>query len=344
MVQHVIRVAGMCVALALGLSACGGSGNGSTSSVSGSTSGGGSDISTTTGSPAAASSTIANQDKPTIAMTTYSRSFEFYQDIEKGAKQAAEGRADLLLKDPNGDLAAQTANVEDFIARQADLVAIVPIDSAGAEAEGTLVTSANIPLMTVDIAISKDVGQKTHIASNNVEGGQLAAAKMAEFVKGQGQVAIINNPAITSVLDREKGFKEEIAKTPGVEVVASQSGDSKREKAQAVAEDLLQKYPDLKGIFAVNDEMALGALQAVLASGRNDMSIIGFDASAEGLKAIKSGTSPFKATVAQDPVEIGKVVVETALKILNGEQVPPLIPVPVELIDKSNVDQQLTGK
>jgi ribose transport system substrate-binding protein len=319
-VKHHVRIAAVCAATTLAFSACGSSDD---ESSSGAAAGGGSG------------------DKPTIAMTTYSRSFEFYQDIEKGAQSEAQGKADLLLKDPNGDLAAQTANIEDFVSRNVDLVAVVPIDSAGAAAEGQMVTAAKIPLMTVDIAIADDVGQKTHIASDNIEGGKIAATKMAELLKGKGKVAIINNPAITSVVDREKGFKEEASKTAGLEVVASQSGDSKREKAQAVAEDLLQKYPDLKGIFAVNDEMALGALQAVIAAGRDDMSIIGFDASAEGLKEIKSGTSPFKASVAQDPVHMGEVVVETALQILNGESVPAAIPVPVTLVDAKNVDEHL---
>ena len=124
---------------------------------------------------------------------------------------------------------------------------------------------------------------------------------------------------------------------PGIKIVASQSGESKREKAQAVAEDLLQAHPNVVGIFAVNDEMALGALQAVIAAGRQDkISIIGFDASSEGLKEIAKGNSAFKASVAQDPVQIGKIVTQTALSVLKGDKVDKLIPVPVVLVDKSN--------
>ena len=273
-----------------------------------------------------------------IGATTWSRSFEFYQDIEKGMKEEGGDKVVFDFRDPNGDLAAQTSQMEDFVAKKVDLVTVVPIDSTAAEAEARLVTSAHIPLITVDIAITKDVGQIAHIASDNHEGGELASQKMADLLGGKGEVIVIDNPAIVSVVDREKGFSAKLAQiAPGIKIVASQSGDSKREKAQAVAEDLLQAHPNVTGIFAVNDEMALGALQAVVAAGRQDkVSIIGFDASSEGLAEIAKGNSAFKASVAQDPVLIGKIVTRTALSVLKGEKVDKLIPVPVVLVDKSN--------
>lgn len=278
------------------------------------------------------------QDAYTIGATTYSRSFEFYQDIEAGMKEEGGDQAIFDFRDPNGDLAAQTAQMEDFVAKGVNLVTMVPIDSTAGEAAARLVTSAGIPLITVDIAVTADVGQVAHIASDNHYGGQIAAQKMAEFLGNKGEVLVINNPAIVSVVDREKGFAEKLAEiAPDVKVVASQSGDSKREKAQAVAEDLLQAHPDAVGIFAVNDEMALGALQAVIAAGRQDtMSIIGFDASSEGISEIAKGDSAFKATVAQDPVGMGKIVTRTALSVLKGETVDKFIPVPVVLVDSSN--------
>jgi ribose transport system substrate-binding protein len=187
------------------------------------------------------------------------------------------------------------------------------------------------------------VGQVAHIASDNHEGGEIAAQEMAKLLGDKGEVAVIDNPAIVSVVDREKGFTAKLSQiASGIKVVASQSGDSKREKAQAVAEDLLQAHPGLTGIFAVNDEMALGALQAVVAAGRQDkISIIGFDASSEGVSEIAKGSSAFKASVAQDPVKIGEIVTQTALAVLKGEKVDKLIPVPVVLVDKSNVAKYL---
>ncbi|MDB5524084.1 MAG: D-ribose transporter subunit RbsB [Rhizobium sp.] len=278
------------------------------------------------------------QDVPTIGATTYSRSFEFYQDIEAGMKEEGGDKVNFDFKDPNGDLAVQTSQMEDFVAKGVKLVTMVPIDSKAGEAAARLVTSAGIPLITVDIAITADVGQVAHIASDNHFGGEIAAKKMAELLGGKGEVLVINNPAIVSVVEREKGFVAKLAEiAPDIKVVASQSGDSKREKAQAVAEDLLQAHPEATGIFAVNDEMALGALQAVIAAGRQDkMNIIGFDASSEGISEIAKGTSAFKASVAQDPVGMGKIVTRTALAVLKGEKVDKFIPVPVVLVDKSN--------
>ena len=278
------------------------------------------------------------QDVPVVGATTYSRSFEFYQDIEAGMKEEGGDAVSFDFRDPNGDLAVQTAQMEDFVANGVKLVTMVPIDSTAGEAAARLVTSAGIPLITVDIAITADVGQVAHIASDNHYGGAIAAEKMAALLGNKGEVLVVNNPAIVSVVDREKGFTEKLAEiAPDVKVVASQSGDSKREKAQAVAEDLLQAHPNAVGIFAVNDEMALGALQAVIAAGRQDkMSIIGFDASSEGISEIAKGNSAFKATVAQDPVGMGKIVTKTALAVLKGGKVDKFIPVPVVLVDSSN--------
>ncbi len=281
---------------------------------------------------------VAAQDTFAVGATTYSRSFEFYQDIEAGMKEEGGTALTFDFRDPNGDLATQTAQMEDFVAKGVKLVTMVPIDSTAGEAAARLVTSAGIPLITVDIAITADVGQVAHIASDNHYGGAIAAEKMAELLGKKGEVLIINNPAIVSVVDREKGFDEKLAEiAPDVKIVASQSGDSKREKAQAVAEDLLQAHPNAVGIFAVNDEMALGALQAVIAAGRQDkISIIGFDASSEGIGEIAKGNSAFKATVAQDPIGMGKIVARTALAVLKGEKVEKSIPVPVVLVDGSN--------
>ncbi len=277
----------------------------------------------------------------TAGATTYSRSFEFYQDIESGMKEEGGDQITFDFRDPNGDLAVQTGQMEDFVAKGVNLVTMVPIDSTAGEAAARLVTSAGIPLITVDIAIAADVGQVAHIASDNHFGGEIAARKMSELLSGKGEVIVINNPAIVSVVDREKGFTEKLAEiAPDIKVVASQSGDSKREKAQAVAEDLLQAHPNAVGIFAVNDEMALGALQAVIAAGRQDtMNIIGFDASSEGISEIAKGSSAFKATVAQDPVGMGRIVAKTALTVLKGESVEKFIPVPVVMVDSSNFSE-----
>src|SRR5262245_23590639 len=176
------------------------------------------------------------QQAYTIGATTYSRSFEFYQDIEAGMKEEGGDQVTFDFRDPNGDLAAQTAQMEDFVAKSVNLVTMVPIDSTAGEAAARLVTSAGIPLITVDIAITADVGQVAHIASDNHYGGEIAAQKMTELLGGKGEVLVINNPAIVSVVDREKGFTDKLAEiAPDIKVVASQSGDSKREKAQAVA-------------------------------------------------------------------------------------------------------------
>src|SRR5207245_7433403 len=104
--------------------------------------------------------------------------------------------------------------------------------------------------------------------SDNVEGGRLAAQHMAKLLNGRGEVAIIDQPVTQSVIDRVRGFMEEIAAHPEIRIVARPSGDGVRDKAMKAAEDLLQGYPKLAGVFGINDDSALGALAPVEAAGR----------------------------------------------------------------------------
>lgn len=266
-----------------------------------------------------------------VGASTWSRRFVFYREVEAGMKEAAlKYGIKLLTVDPNGDLVQQTAQVEDFISQKVDLISLVPIDSKASVSEIQMANKAGIPVITSDIAATGGGNVVAHIASDNKFGGRLAGEYMAKLLHGKGKVVIINYPFITSVIEREEGFKEVIKKYPGIEIVAVQSGDSKRDKAMSVMENLLQAHPDLDGVFTVNDMMGLGALQAVQAAGKN-VAIIGFDANDEAIDAMKKGT-PYKASVAQKPRELGRLTIETAWKILNGEKVPASIPVPVELV------------
>lgn len=273
----------------------------------------------------------------TVGFSNWSKSFEFYVDLEKGMQEVADAEGvTLLVKDPNGDLAAQTKNLEDFITQGVDGIIIVPIDSKAAITEVEMVNGKNIPVVTTDIAVEGGI-IASHIASDNRLGGELAADFIGKQLNGKGKIAIINNPTITSVIEREEGFTEKIKKDyPGIEIVSVQSGESKREKAMSVTENILQTNPDLKAIFSVNDMMALGALQAVQAAQKDkDIIIVGFDATEEAVKYIKEG-SALRASVAQKPIELGKATMEAMLKAINGEPVEKNISVPVELVTIDN--------
>ncbi len=141
------------------------------------------------------------------------------------------------------------------------------------------------------------------------------------------------------VTGRGQGFEETINAQDAVELVASQTANFDRAEGLNVTENILQSNPGIRGIFAQNDEMALGAVRALGDQAGTDVKIVGFDAIEDALKAIQSGK--MNATVAQQPDKIGTLGVENAMKVIDGESVPKNIPVEVKLVTKENVSEFL---
>lgn len=279
----------------------------------------------------------AQEDKTVIGFSNWSRAFEFYVDIEEGMKAAADAAgAEVIIVDPNGDLNTQTEQLEDFIARGVDGIIMVPIDSAASASEVEMVNEAGIPLITLDIECTGGGEILSHIASNNYLGGVLAARFIGDYLQGKGQVAVLNNNTITSLIEREKGFTDTIAaEYPEIEIVSMQSGESTREKGMEVTENWLTNYPDLKAIFGTNDMMGLGAVQAIDATNA-DVIVVGFDATAEACTII-SEDGAMKASIAQQPKLLGQVGIETMFKALAGEDVEYLVEADVLTVSKDNV-------
>lgn len=253
----------------------------------------------------------------------------FFVALKDGAEeQASELDATLTVADAQNDAAKQVNDVEDMIQKGMDLILINPTDS---EAVGAAVQSANdagIPVITVDRnAESGDV--VAHVASDNVAGGQLAGEYMVELVGEGGKVVELEGiPGASATRDRGQGFNEAI--DGKLDVVAKQSANFDRAQGLTVMENILQDNQDIVAVFAHNDEMALGALQALTSAGLTDVVVIGFDATDDAVKAVEEGT--MAATVAQKPTEIGKLGVEAAVNHLKGETVEENIPVDLELI------------
>jgi ribose transport system substrate-binding protein len=284
------------------------------------------------------STALAQQQEHKIGFSNWSKRFVFYQDLERGLKGAAEENdVELFVGDPNGDQAAQQSLVENFLTRGIDGLILIPIDSRAVTPTVETANRAGVPVVTVDIsAEGGDV--VTHIASDNCMGGRLAAERMNEVLSGEGEVALITYPVISATIEREECFVEAIADYPGIEVVARQSGESDRNQALSLTEDLLLRNPGLAGIFAVNDMMGLGALAAVEAANKQEqISIIGFDAQPEAVEAMRSG-SVYKGSVAQQSELLGEMALEMMLKHLNGEEVPDNIPVEVKMVTPGDLE------
>lgn len=270
-----------------------------------------------------------NQDNvATIGLSVSTLNNPFFVSLSEGAKQKAkELNINLSIVNASDDTAKQTSDIEDLISKNVKVIIVNPVDSDAVAPAVLDAINGNIPVISVDRGIN-GVEVTSAISSDNVAGARLAGEYLIELIGENSKVAeLIGIPGATATIDRGKGFHQSADRK--LNIVASQTANFNRAEGLTVMENILQANPDIKGIFAHNDEMALGALEAVQSLGK-EIVIIGFDATDDAIYAVKNGT--MKATVAQQPELMGAIAVETALKIINGETVEKTIPVEITLI------------
>ncbi len=274
-----------------------------------------------------------------IGVTLLTRGHIFYRDLEEGLKEeAAKNNYQLIITSAEFDLGKQMDQIEDFMSRKVDAIIVCPVDSKGIGEGIEAANKAGIPVFTADIA-AQGGNVVSHIASDNVAGGRLAGEYIAKYLNGKGDVAIIDQPAITSVLDRVKGFKEAISKFPDIIIVADVNGMGVRDRALQAAADVLQAHPELNAIFGINDDSALGALDAVEQFNKKGIIIVGYDATPPAAKDILDGT-PLKADVVQYPKKIGITTIEEINNYLSGKSVPKIVPVDVGIVDQQALQKE----
>jgi ribose transport system substrate-binding protein len=257
----------------------------------------------------------------------------FFVSLKEGAEAEAKAKgADIIVVDAQNDSAKQVSDIEDLIQKGIDVLLVNPTDSAAVTAAIESANSANIPVITVDR--SAEGGEVVaHIASDNVAGGKMAGDFILEKLGKKGKVVELEGIAGSSAArERGEGFHKSIDPVSDIKVVAKQAADFDRAKGLSVMENILQANKDIKAVFAHNDEMALGAVEALEAAGLKDVIVVGFDANEDAVKAVEAGT--MAATVAQKPTIIGQQGVTTAIKVAAGEKVNKFIPVALELIKK----------
>lgn len=274
-----------------------------------------------------------------IGVSLLTRGHVFYRDLEAGlVNEAKKNNYELIITAGEFDLGKQVGQIEDFVARKVDAIVLCPVDSRGVGPGIKMANEAGIPVFTADIA-SQEGDVVCHIASDNVAGGRLAGEYLAKALNGKGTIAIINQPTVTSVLDRVQGFMEVISKHPGISVVSDVNGQGVRDKAMQAAADVLQAHPRLKGVFGINDDSALGTLDAAQQFQRNDLIIVGYDATPPAADAIRKGTM-LKADVVQFPDKIGMITVQQMKEYFAGNLVPKVMPVEVGIVDKEALDKR----
>ena len=252
----------------------------------------------------------------------------FFVTLTEGARKAAtENNVELVVVDAGDDAAKQTSDIEDLVSRNVGVLIVNPVDSDAVAPAVKSAMSQGIKVIAVDRGVN-GVAVDCQIASDNVAGARMATEYLMELVGEGAKVAELQGvPGASATIDRGAGFHQ--VADQSLQVAASQTANFNRAEGMTVMENILQSDGTIKGVFAHNDEMALGAVEAVAASGK-DIKIVGFDATDDAQKAVKDGK--MAATVAQKPDKMGETAIGTAVKIMAGETVEKSIPVEVELI------------
>lgn len=258
----------------------------------------------------------------------------FFVQLKQGAQDAAKAAGvTLTVTDAQNDASQQANQVQNFTTQTLDAIIINPVDSDAAKA--IVKGAGSTPVVAVDRAVN-GAEVASFVASDNVQGGRDAAKELARQLGEKGKIVILQGIAGTSASrERGQGFEAGIAAYPNISVVVKQPADFDRTKGVDVMTNLLQAHPDITGVFAENDEMALGAIKALGSKAGTSVKVVGFDGSPDGLTAVKGGT--LGATVAQLAKDLGRSAVEAAVKAAKKESVEKTIKVPTKVVTKDNV-------
>lgn len=271
-----------------------------------------------------------------IGMSLSTLNNPFFVQMKAGAQAEAKAAGiDLTVTDAQNDASQQANQLQNFTSSGVDSVIVNPVDS---DAVGPAVRGADeagIPVIAADRGVNK-ADTATLVASDNVAGGKLAAKALADKLGGKGSIVVLQGTAGTSASrERGAGFAAGIKAYPGIKVVATQPADFDRTKGLDVMTNLLQGHPGITGVFAENDEMALGAVKALGTKAGKPVSVVGFDGTPDGLKAVGTGT--LYASVAQQPKELGKIAVRNAVRAAEDKKVADTVKVPVKVVTRQNV-------
>ncbi|MBY0495094.1 MAG: sugar ABC transporter substrate-binding protein [Cyanobacteria bacterium] len=282
--------------------------------------------------------------KKTVALVLKTLNHPFFVDMRRGAQEAAD-RLGVTLQvqaaEREIDVDKQMQIVENMLQTGIDALAITPSGSREIVSALVKAKAANVPILIVDTRLdpkaAADAGitAKTFIGSDNYEGGKLAGDYVIKVTNGKARIGVLEGiPGHETADSRLRGFRDAVAKSHGITIVASQPANWERDQGFNVFQNMLQAHHNIDTVFAASDLMALGAIEAIAAAGKTGtIKVVGFDALDDAKKAIAEGK--MEASVAQFPYEMGKAAVESAVKVLAGESVPPDIMVKLEMITKS---------
>jgi ribose transport system substrate-binding protein len=272
-----------------------------------------------------------------VAVTVGDLGNPFFVQIAHGAEAKAKeinDKVKFTALSSNYDVNNQTNQIDNFISSNVDLILLGAADSKRIAPAVLRAKQAGITVVAVDVGVEGVVDAT--VTSNNKQAGTKDGQYVAERLKGQGQIVIVNGPPVTAVTDRVAGFLEEIKKHPDLKIVSQdQNAGGSRDGGLRVMTDLLTAFPKIDAVFAINDPTAIGCDLAAKHAQRKEFFIVGVDGSPDIVPFLKNPASLIAATAAQDPYLMAQEAVEIGYKIMQAKQDLTLIP--VGLITKENV-------
>jgi len=273
----------------------------------------------------------------------------FFLEMERGAREAAEEfgvQLEVVAAERETSIDQQIALIEDMVTRNVDAIIIAPIDSKAVAPALAQAKQAGIPVINLDNRIDAEAARSVglevdiFISADNEIGGRLAGAYLATLLGGRGKVAMLEGiPGVDNAEGRKRGFFAAMELFPDIEIVASQTAHWQTEEALNVFTNILQAHPDLDGLFAANDMMALGAIQAIEAAGkRGEIYVTSYDNLEAAQDAILRGE--MHATIEQNPALMGYHGVRFAVDLINGKPVPEEFMVPLEVVDRLKLEEK----
>lgn len=283
----------------------------------------------------------AADDKLVIGLTNANLANEHnavYGDACEAYVAEKYPNVEFLQVDGAGDAATQVSQCENFVAQGVDCVIMLPFDAEGCMAGVQVCIDAGVPVFTSKATIADQSIVPTYVGSNDVSAGQIEMTYIAETIGGEGNIVILEGPpGISAAILRNEGIYNVLADYPDINVLYTQPADWDRALAMDTMENWLQLGEDIKAVVAHNDEMALGAHDALVAAGLDDqIPVIGIDAIPAALDSVADGG--LSATVLQDAVGIAEATIDVAVMLANGEEVDELYDVPFVLITPDMVD------
>ena len=281
----------------------------------------------------------AAQQKITIGVSLAQDDNPFYIAMLRGIRARAQELGwEVATVSANEDKVKQINGVQDLVARGVKGVLISPIDAVGVNAAYDAAKAGNVPIVSVARG-STSPNQTLHVAMDEKQIGRDIAEWTAKTIGGEGKVAMLLGPSgAPTFRNLGDGYTEVMAKHPKIQIVSKSDGPLTRERGVKQTEDALVANPDLKAIYTANDDVALGAMQAVLAANKNTL-VTGMNGVPPALRAVKDGKMAM--TIELNPVLWGRLGVDVLAQYLKGDKVEPRVFIKHVIIDKTNIDEKL---